>query len=151
MTEFEEALLARLDRIDGLLQRIARAAEADLREVADNSHASSRGRWGRESERAAQNFATVVEVLIEVGLTRARLKTAEIVAAVADRPQLRQALAAVAQPLSGPPDAVDVQRFGIYLGDHEGECAHRRRLVVDRSNQRRPRWYLVHAEGTGVA
>jgi hypothetical protein len=148
LTEFEDAILVRLDRLEALLQRIADAVEADRGvEIVGNGEGPSRGRW---NEVEAQNFAAIIDLLIEIGLTAGpRLTSAEIVARVGDRSRLRQVLTMVAGPRDGAADVIDVKRLGKYLSDRESWRADGWQLVADRSNKRRPRWYLIRPEGFG--
>ena len=152
MNEFETRAL-------DLLRRITRVVEGfDQNSVTNgdtvrgagsmrNSGPRTRARWGEGQDRT---FAAVVEGLIEIGLTEKRLTTSQVIAAAAARPALRQALVAAAPPLKGPADAIDAKRLGKWLSDKAGYVAPGWRLMVDLSNKKKPRWYLVRAEGNGA-
>jgi hypothetical protein len=152
MTEFATQVL-------DLLRRIARAVEApDQKNVTDANAVQGAGlvrnsgpcngvRWGEGQDRI---FAAVVEGMIEIGLTESRLKTSELIREAAARPALRQALVAAAPPLKGPADSIDVKRLGKWLSNKVGHVVLGWQLMTDRSNKRKPRWYLVRAEGSGA-
>jgi hypothetical protein len=152
MTEFETLAL-------DLLMRITRAVEAlDQKSVTNadgvrgagsvrNSGPRKRVRWGEGQDRI---FAAVVEGMTEIGLTESRLKTSELITEAAARPGLRQALVEAAPPLKGPADAIDVKRLGKWLSDKVGHVALGWQLMADRSNKKKPRWYLVRSEGSGA-
>jgi putative DNA primase/helicase len=79
---------------------------------------------------------------IGVGRERAYL-TAELVSATESRPALREALLTIATQRFG--DKIDPKALGKWLGKHENTLAAKCKLLVDRTNAARPRWYLEAA------
>jgi hypothetical protein len=152
MTEFETQVL-------DLLRRITRAVEAldqngvnngdtvRAASLARKSGPRNRMRWGEDQGRIV---TAVITEMIEIGLTESRLGTPELIAAAAARPALRQALVAAAPPLKGPSDAIDAKRLGKWLSDQVGHVVPGWQLMADRSNKKKPRWYLERAEGSGA-
>jgi hypothetical protein len=123
-----------------------------LRDIADGLVRASRPRGAVRWTDAEDLFAAVVKGMVELGLTHSRLRTHQLIAAAADRPALREAFVAVAAPVEGPADAIDPLRLGKWFSDREREnqVVTGWRLMVDRSNRRKPRWYLARAGGEGV-
>jgi hypothetical protein len=147
MTEFETLVLDLLRRITHAVEAPDQKSITNVEAVRGSVRTSGlryRVRWGEGQDRI---FAAVVEGMIEIGLTESRLKTSELIAEAAARPALLHALVAAAPPLKGPADSIDVKRLGKWLSDKVGHVALGWQLMADRSNKKKPRWYLVRAEG----
>jgi putative DNA primase/helicase len=68
--------------------------------------------------------------------------TAEIKAAADDDPELRAVLLSIARD-KDEATTIDPHKLSIWLRKNENTVADRRKLIVDRSDKKRPRWQLV--------
>ncbi len=96
----------------------------------------------RQTDPKAIERETVFETWkSEIGIGRARAcLTAELVSAADSRPALRETLLIIAPQRFG--DKIDPKALGKWLGRHENTLAANCKLLVDRTNATRPRWYL---------
>jgi putative DNA primase/helicase len=79
----------------------------------------------------------------EIGVGRNRAcRTAELIEIADSRPNLFEALLVIAPQRFGTDQKINPQALGIWLGRYENTIASGCKLMVDRTDATRPRWYL---------
>jgi putative DNA primase/helicase len=79
----------------------------------------------------------------EIGVGRNRAcRTSELIEVAASRPKLQEALLTIAPQRFGGEQKINPQALGIWLARYENTIASGCKLMVDRTDATRPRWFL---------
>ena len=85
---------------------------------------------------------------IGIGQNRA-CRTAELIDAATTRPDLRDAFGKIATKRFSQNNELDPGALGLWLRDHDGHIAAGVKLVADRTDTNRPKWYVELVEENG--
>jgi len=105
----------------------------------------------RAADPQKADLAAVFQVWkTELGVGSERsVRTDELIDAANHRPILLAALTKVASPRFSRDQQIDPTVLGKWLSKHEGNIAADVKLIADRSNKARPRWYLDYLANRG--